>query len=107
MTHDLLALLSGEVLDEEMELTLAELCRACRVPAERVFELVEVGVVEPLGREPGQWRFQGVSVRRVRCALRLERDLGVNTAGAALALDLLDEIEALRARLARFDEEWR
>ena len=101
MTNEILALLSGEVLEEEVELTLAELCQACRVPAERVFELVDEGVVEPLGRVPGHWRFRGISVRRVHCALRLERDLGVNIAGAALALDLLEELEAMRARLSR------
>jgi chaperone modulatory protein CbpM len=32
-------------------------------------------------------------------ALGLQRDLGINLAGAALALQLLDEVEALRARL--------
>jgi chaperone modulatory protein CbpM len=101
MTNEPLSWLSGEVLEEEVELTLVELCRACRVPAERVLELVDEGVVEPLGRDPGRWRFRGVSVRRVRCALRLERDLGVNLAGAALALDLLEQLEAVRARLRR------
>lgn len=101
MTKDLLELLSGEVLEEDVELTLAELCRVCQLPAERVVTLVEEGIVEPRGRDPARWRFQGVSVRRVRCAVRLERDLGVNVAGAALALDLLDELQLLRARLQR------
>jgi chaperone modulatory protein CbpM len=103
MKHDLLSLLSGDVLEEDVELTLAELCRACQVPAERIFDLVGEGIVDPLGQEPAQWRFRGVSVWRVRCALRLERDLGVNVAGAALALDLLDELDSLRARLQRFN----
>jgi chaperone modulatory protein CbpM len=102
MTDELLSLLSGEVLEEGVELSLAEMCRACRLPAEQLFELVEEGVVEPLGRDPAQWRFRGVSVRRVRCAVRLERDLGVNVAGAALVLDLLEELEAMRARLRRY-----
>ena len=100
---ELLKLLSGEIFEEEIELSLAELCRACQLPAERIFDLVEQGVVEPLGRDPAQWRFRGVSIQRVRCAQRLERDLGVNTAGAALALDLLEEIERLRARLCRLE----
>ncbi len=52
-----------------------------------------------------QWRFPGVSVRRVRTVVRLQRDLGVNVAGAALAIELLDEINALRARLEAL--EWR
>jgi chaperone modulatory protein CbpM len=98
----MLSLLSGEVLEEEVELTLAELCRACGLPAEQVYALVEEGVIDPIGRSPAHWRFRGISVRRARCALRLERDLGVNFAGAALALDLLDELEMLRARAGRF-----
>lgn len=103
MSKELLSLLSGEVLEEEVELTLVELCRACQMPADEAFDLVEQGVIEPLGRDPARWRFRGISVRRVRLVQRLERDLGVNVAGAALALDLLDELEHLRARLRRFE----
>lgn len=98
-----LSLLSGEVMEEEVELTLAELCQACRMPAEQVFDLVDEGVVEPVGRDPSSWRFRGISVRRVRCVQRLERDLGVNVAGAALALELLEELERLRTRLHRLE----
>ena len=104
MAKDVLTLLTGEVLEEGIELTLAELCRACQTPAERVIEIVEEGIVEPVGRDPLHWRFHGVSVRRVRVVLRLEQDLGVNVAGAALALDLLEELETLRTRLRRFEE---
>lgn len=98
-----LSLLSGEVMEEEVELTLAELCQACRMPAEQVFDLVDEGVVEPVGRDPSSWRFRGISVRRVRCVQRLEQDLGVNIAGAALALELLEELERLRTRLHRLE----
>ncbi|MGF1527604.1 MAG: chaperone modulator CbpM [Candidatus Competibacterales bacterium] len=95
--------LTGEIAGEELELSLGDLCRACQLPAERVFELVAEGVIEPVGRDPKQWRFQWISIHRVRCAQRLERDLGVNVAGAALALELLDELERLRARLRRLE----
>lgn len=95
--------LSGEIFEEDTELSFADLCRVCRLPAERVLEFVEEGVVEPVGRDATHWRFQRVSVKRVRRALHLERDLGVNTAGAALALDLLEELEQLRAKLHRLD----
>lgn len=96
--------LSGQILDEAFELSLAELCRACRLPAERVVELVEHGIIEPAGRAQGEWRFRAVSIRRVRSAQRLSQDLGVNIAGVALALDLLDELDQLRARLQRLDD---
>jgi chaperone modulatory protein CbpM len=59
--------------------------------------------VEPIGRRPESWQFRGVSLRRIRCAQRLEDDLGVNTAGVALVLDLLEELEELRTRLGRFE----
>ncbi len=98
MTPDLDALLTGELLDDEVELTLAELCQACHIPAEQIVELVAEGIIEPTGQGQTHWRFRAVSVRRVHCALRLQRDLGVNIAGAALALDLLEELERLRAR---------
>lgn len=91
--------ITAELLDEDRDLSLAELCRACRVPAEQIVELVGEGILEPVGQGPRYWRFRTVSVRRARCALRLQQDLGVNTAGAALALDLLEEIERLRTRL--------
>jgi len=101
---DLLKLLSGEIFEEEIELSLAELCRACQLPAERVVELVDEGVIEPVGRDPARWRFRGISVRRVRCVQRLEQDLGVNLAGAALAIELLEELERLRAHLRRLED---
>ena len=90
---------TGFILEEQTELTLAELCRACTAQAEFIVELVEEGVLTPVGRAPDQWRFTGVQIRHTSVALRLQRDLGVNLAGAALALQLLDEVEALRARL--------
>jgi chaperone modulatory protein CbpM len=90
---------AGVLLDESVEFTLSELCRSCHTHAEVVFELVEVGVLDPRGRDPGHWRFSGNALRRAERALRLHRDLQINLAGVALALDLLDEIDQLRERL--------
>jgi chaperone modulatory protein CbpM len=104
MTNDeLIKLLTGDILEKDIDMTLGDLSRACQLPAERVIEFVEEGVIEPIGRDPARWRFQGICVRRVRCAQRLQHDLGVNTAGAALAIDLLEELERLRARLQRLE----
>ncbi|MCX2795666.1 chaperone modulator CbpM [Microbulbifer thermotolerans] len=93
---------TGPILGEESELTLGELCRACGTSAEEVTALVEEGIIEPL-RSGTRWRFSGVCIRRVRKVYSLRRDLGVNLAGAALAIELLDEIERLQARLARLE----
>jgi len=96
---DTLSQLTGVILEEQVELTLAEISRSCSVHAEYIIELVEEGVLAPIGRDPRGWRFAGGQVRRAGRALRLQRDLGVNLAGVALALDLLDELDAMRARL--------
>lgn len=87
------------LLEEQTQLTLADLCHACVVREEQIIELVDAGVLEPQGREPAHWRFGGASLHRARTALRLQRDLDIDLAGAALALELLDEIESLRTRL--------
>jgi len=96
--------ITGFVLEEQTELTLADLCRACAAQANSVIELVEEGLIAPHGAAPDQWRFTGVHMQRARVALRLQKDLGVNLAGAALALELLEELEVLRARLQALDE---
>ncbi len=101
MTDPILSLLTGDILEEEVELPLAELCKACQMPAEEVYEFIEYGVIEPRQSESGQWRFQGVSLFRMNRAKRLQRDLGVNLAGAALALDLMEQIDALQKQLKR------
>ncbi len=71
--------------------------------AEQILELVEYDVIEPRGREPAKWRFRGINIHRIRCAQRLERDLGINPAGAALALKLLEDLKQPRARLQRLE----
>jgi chaperone modulatory protein CbpM len=95
--------LTGIIIDEHTELTLNELSRACSSSAEWIIELVDQGALEPVSYSHTQWRFSGRSLQRARTAMRLQRDLGINLAGVALAIDLLDEIEELRARLCRLE----
>jgi chaperone modulatory protein CbpM len=97
--------LSGIILEEQTELTLADISRTCSVHAEYIIELVDEGVLAPHGLEPTLWRFTGGQIQRVTVALRLQRDLGVNLAGVALVLQLLDEIEALQVRLRAIESE--
>jgi chaperone modulatory protein CbpM len=89
------------VVEESVHLTLVELCQACSAEEEHVVAWVHEGVLEPRGGSPENWRFSGESLRRARLALRLWRDLEINPPGVALALDLLDEIAALRVRMMR------
>jgi len=91
------------VVEDIAELTLEDLCRACAAQADIIIELVSEGVIDnmatPQDVPPEHWRFTGLHLHRAKVALRLQRDLGVNFAGAALALDLMDELELLRTKI--------
>jgi chaperone modulatory protein CbpM len=99
MTETPPAVLTGVLLDDSTVVTMTELCQSCVVTSEAVLEMVEYGILEPRGDSPPRWSFRATSLRRVTTARRLQHDLGVNLAGAALALDLLERIERLEARL--------
>lgn len=92
-------ILSGKIVENETRLTLRQLCDACAVRAEYIIELVDEGFIEPSGMEKSHWCFSGITIKRVQKAKRLQRDLGINLAGVALAIELFDEIEYLRAKL--------
>lgn len=98
-----LTVLAGVLLDENAELSLEDLCRACGVERMVLLEMVQEGLLEPVDVRLAPWRFQGDALRRARTALRLRRDLEVNFAGIAMILDLLDEIDDLETRLRRLE----
>src|ERR1700691_1695435 len=88
--------LSGEIFEECAVLTLADLSRMFAVDEGHIVELVEEGVLTVIEIDTSEWRFSGTALRRARIALRLERGLGINVPGVALALELLEELETLR-----------
>jgi chaperone modulatory protein CbpM len=92
-------MLSGTIFEEVTVLTTTELGRLCTVEVQRIVELVEEGILDVEGQAGGEWHFAPSSLRRARTALRLQQDLGVNLAGVALALELLEDIAALRRQL--------
>jgi len=75
--------------DEEL-ITLEELAVVCAVSAEWVRERVAEGLLPA--------RFDTLVVRRVRRMVALERDFDAVPELAALMADLLEELDALRAR---------
>lgn len=101
MSNKVVNIISGCILEDEGALTLAELCRTCHTTAETMTRMIDHGVIAPEGGSTSQqWRFHRSTLVRADKALRLRRDLGVNMAGAALALELLDELEQLQRKLS-------
>ncbi len=97
--NEMVSITTGVVIDEEFGLSLVELCRRFAVQRDWIVALVEEGILDPAGPAPNEWQFSGESCWRVSVVLRLERDLDVNLSGAAVVLDLLEEVEKLRQRL--------
>jgi chaperone modulatory protein CbpM len=101
MSNEYEAMIEGQLIDNGTEITLIQLCRSCAVESELVERLVAEGILEPTRQEGTMLYFPQSSMKRTQVVVRLRSDLGVNLAGAALALELLDRIEELRARLRR------
>ena len=90
--------LSGSLFDESARLSIGDLSRMCAVDERHIVEFVEEGVLHVVDIST-EWRFTGEALRRARLALRLERDLELNLAGVALAVELIEEISQLRREL--------
>ncbi len=101
MTQTNITWIEGTVVENEVHMTIVELAHASRTPEEMIMSWVSEGVLSPAGSSPEDWRFGGDSLRRAKTAAPLTHDLELNVPGVALALDLLDEIAQLRARLPR------
>ena len=83
------------------------------LPVEYLLEIVEYGILQPSGQPPAEWLFDAGALVVVKRALRLRRDLDLEWAGIALALELMAELEQLRhessqlkQRLSRFEQPW-
>ena len=97
--------MTGEILSEKNKLALQDICERCSLPETTIRAYVEEGVIEVEGDDVARWRFSEVSMVRIQKACRLERDLGLNPAGVALALDLMAQIDELKTEIKRLQRE--
>jgi len=82
-------------------LTLVELCRISGTTRDWVIELVDEGVLDPVGGGQTAWRFESSSITVIARVRRLQHDLCLNIPGAALVLSLADENARLRQHLSQ------
>ncbi|MEQ7920586.1 chaperone modulator CbpM [Xanthomonas sp. WHRI 1810A] len=92
-----------------VELDMKEFCQVVDMPAAYVIKIVEHGILEPQGKKPDEWLFDTYSLSVAKRAAKLHHELALEWDGVALALDLLDELDHVRAenrmlkqRLGRF-----
>ena len=94
-----------------LQLSVEEFCQSAELPIEHLLEIVEYGILQPSGQTPEDWLFDANALAVAKRALRLRRDLEIEWAGIALALELLAELEQVRRenshlkqRLSRFEQ---
>lgn len=98
MTQD--DILIGSLLEDSW-LTLEQLAAACPVEPEWLRRHLEEGLLPQVRGVDGVWRLSAATLLRVRRMRRVERDFDAAPELAALVADLLEEMDALRARLGR------
>jgi len=89
--------------------TLEQFCHSVPMQQDQIIEIVHLGIVEPQGKVPNQWRFDVDMLASAKRAWRLHRQLELDWPGVAVALQLLQQVEnltqenqRLRSQLARF-----
>ena len=117
----------AELQDEDSLFSLGEICERCGVPADIVVEMVEYGlnpgeyfvyiptppataprssdITDPADND--RWQFDTDALLRMSRAQRLRRDLELDPAGLALALELLDEIDTLQRQVRTLQQQLR
>lgn len=82
---------------EHRQFTLETLADRAGVHPAVVQRYVDCGLLEPSAREGARLYFDAAAVPRLRLIGRLRENLGVNVAGVAVILDLLDKLDALQS----------
>ena len=91
-------LLVGVLVDEQL-LTGEELARACGVSEDWLHARLSAGLLVCCSGEGPTSRFGSPQLERARRLLAVEQDFDANQELAALVVDLVEEVQALRAKL--------
>lgn len=86
---------------QEVWYTLDELSAMTGLPKAMILELIAHDVIQA-----EQQRVNALQLQRLRKISRLHQDLDINVAGLVLAMNLMDELAALRERLQLMDKHW-
>ena len=89
----------GEPSRVEETLSAEALATAAGVDPGLLSRLVRLGVIEPVA--PGASEFTAATAAKLRRMVRLRIDLGVGFVGAAIIVDLLQQLERLETESTR------
>lgn len=88
-----------------LHINIEEICQSVNISEDFILELVQYSIVVPIeGNAPKEWLFSADSVSVVKKATRLHRDLAIDLADLAMVLNLLNEIDMLKAENSRLKQ---
>ncbi len=85
-------------------LGLEELIELSQSSPDFIQELIEFGILAPAPTPVTKREFDVDELQRIKTVQRLQRDLEINMAGAALVLDLLDQLDEMQVKIALFEK---
>lgn len=97
---DMMACLDSEVVAYPQTLTLAQFVQACGQNEQWVRQLFEHDILQTVQQDLQGHQFIGEELSRARKAYRIQRDFDASFHAVALILEMLDELQRLRKRVA-------
>ena len=92
------------VIVEDAYFTVEQFCAVCSIEQEWIVRHVQEGLFPISGAVVSEWRFSSADLRRAQRMRDIEREFEAAPELAALVADMLEEIDALRARLQRLEK---
>lgn len=92
--------ITGVIVDgNTTKISFLEVCQQYAIPEDMLLELLEYGLISEISSPNKDLMLNQRHLQRILSAHRLHQDLDVNTHGAILALELMDELSELRRQL--------
>lgn len=92
--------ITGVIMDDHgSQISFLEVCRHYAIPEDLLLELLEYGLISEIAHPTKETMLTQQHLQRILSAHRLHQDLDVNSPGAILALELMDELKELRRQL--------
>lgn len=89
----------GVVIDEKTRVSFVDICENYNISEKELLDILEHGLISSIDSPNKKLQFDMDMLQRIKAAYRLQEDLGVNSAGAVLALELMDELDKLNSEL--------
>ena len=83
-------------MNDNIFYTTNAICYSFKLNPDIINEMVAWGIAEPSGNKPEKWLFSHEDFERIGRASRFKDELEINIPGAALALQLIEDIKNLR-----------